>query len=303
MSIVVKDDSYPVFNFVFKAIAPIILMVLYVAVVQIFNCRYLASQCYMIVIYYWMFRFIIILITGKFLLTNWKTQIIYWVTSIGLSLYLYQIIDKVDMILPSPESLRDQMWILIILFLYSVFNKIDVDRNGSQKRKDNYIATSYSRFISKYDDVVSKECNNYFFTQMVYSIMIYENFNRSKFIRWFEYFHFLLTKKPHTLGIMQVTSTKFINDEQSIILAIKKIRSDCNIIVHNYAKEHRDFSLHLIVERIAANYNKDDDYVREVSRLFETVTDLEKASSAFFYAYKHKKVTYDKDRYLPFYFK
>ena len=58
---------------------------------------------------------------------------------------------------------------------------------------------------------------------MVYAIMIYENFNRPKFVRWIEYVHFLVNTKPHTLGIMQVTTSKWINDRQSIILAIEKI--------------------------------------------------------------------------------
>ena len=174
MSIVIKDESYPAFNFLFKAIAPVILMILFVALAQSLDYKELASYCYLMVVYYWLFRILIILILGRWSLTNWKTQLLYWTASIGLSISLYKIIDKVDAILPSPEALRDQMWILIILFLYSVFNKMVFDREGSQKRKGNYIKKTYSQLKSKYDKVILKKCDNQFFVQIVYAIMIYE---------------------------------------------------------------------------------------------------------------------------------
>jgi hypothetical protein len=302
MSMVIKDESYPAFNFLFKAIAPVILMVLFVALVQSINCEQLVSYCYLIVVYYWIFRFFVILIYGRLSLTNWKTQILYWIASIGLSIYLYKIIDKVDVILPDPEALRDEMWILIILFLYSVINNMVFDREGTLSRKDNYIKHTHSHLKAKYNKIVSKECNNLFFIQMVYSIMIYENFNRPKIIRWIEYGRFLLTRKPHTLGIMQVTSSKWINDEQSIRLAINKIQSDTDEIMNNYANNKEEFSLFSIVCKVAGKYNKDDDYVNEVEQIFSTISDSEKTSQAFYSKYNYLKLNYDKNRFCPFYF-
>lgn len=304
MSMIVKDDSYPAFNFLFKAIAPVILMIIFVAVVQSLHFENLTHHCYLIVVYYWLFRVLVIVIYGRFALTNWKAQLLYWISSIGISLYLYKLIDVVDRILPSPEALRDQMWILIILFLYSIFNNMVIDRSGSQKRKEKYIKNTYLRLKSRYHNKISKECGgNYFFAQMVYSIMIYENFNRPRFVRWIEYIHFSLTKKPHTLGIMQVTSVKWITNEQSITLAIQKIKSDCDNIVNDYAKRKEDFSLRLIVREIASKYNKDDDYVEEVETLFNSISDTSKAYDDFYQAYKHIKLKYDKEKYFPFYFK
>ena len=287
----------------FKAIAPVILMILFVALAQSLDYKELASYCYLMVVYYWLFRILIILILGRWSLTNWKTQLLYWTASIGLSISLYKIIDKVDAILPSPEALRDQMWILIILFLYSVFNKMVFDREGSQKRKGNYIKKTYSQLKSKYDKVILKKCDNQFFVQIVYAIMIYENFNRPKIVRWVEYVHFLLTKKPHTLGIMQVTSSKWINDEQSIRIAINKIQSDTDAIINDFAKNKEHFSLREIVGKIAGKYNKDNDYVDEVGQIFNTISDSDKASNDLYKTYKNKKLRYDKNGYCPFYFK
>ena len=304
MSIVVEEESYPAFNFLFKAIAPVILMVLFVALVQALHFESFTSHCYLIVVYYWLFRILVVILYGRGSLTNWVTQFFYWISSIGLAIYVYKLIDKVDKILPDPESLRDEMWILIILFLYSIFNNMTFGRYGSVKRKGKYLNKTYTRLKTKYNKIISKECDNYFFTQVIYAIMIYENFNRPKIVRWIEYIRFWVTKKPHTLGIMQVTSSKWITDEQSIPLAINKIISDCDCIIHEYAKDKDNFSLETIVGKIAGKYNKDDGYVYEVEQIFSTISDIEKATTSFHQNYKHLKLKYDKSNpYHPFSFK
>ena len=304
MSIVVEEESFPAFNFLFKAIAPVIIMILFVALAQAVHFDSFTIHCYLIVVYYWLIRICVVILYGRGALTNWATQLFYWITSIGLSIYVYKLIDKVDKILPDPASLRDEMWILIILFIYSTFNKMTFGRAGTIKRKERYLNKTYIHLKSKYDKTISKECNNYFFIQVVYSIMIYENFNRPIIVRWIEYIHFWITKKPHTLGIMQITSSKWINNEQSISLAIKKITSDCESIIQEYAKNGASFCLDTVVAKIAGKYNKDDDYVEEVGQIFSTISDTEKTSTSFYHIYQHLNLKYDNsDQYSPFSFK
>lgn len=303
MSIVVEEESFPAFNFLFKTIAPVIIMILFVALAQAVHFDSFTIHCYLIVVYYWLIRICVVILFGRRTLTNWATQLFYWITSIGLSIYIYKLIDKVDKILPDPESLRDEMWILIILFLYSTFNKMTFGRAGTIKRKEKYLNKTYSQLKSKYNKIISKECKNYFFIQVVYAIMIYENFNRPKIVRWIEYICFRITKKPHTLGIMQVMTSEMIDDEQSISLAINKIISDCDNIVDDYATRKEEFSLRLIVREIASKYNKDDAYVEEVEFLYNTISDADNASDAFYKVYKHKKLKYDKERCFQFCFK
>lgn len=303
MTIVVEEESYPAFNFLFKAIAPVIIMILFVALAQAVHFDSFTVKCYLIVVYYWIIRVCVVILYGRGALTNWATQLLYWITSIGLSICVYKLIDKVDKILPDPESLRDEMWILIILFLYSTVNKMTFGRTGTLKRKEMYLNKTYTHLKSKYDKTISKECNNYFFIQMVYAIMIYENFNRPKIVRWIEYIRFGITKKPHTLGIMQVTSLKWINDKQSISLGINKIISDCDNIIQKYADNKENFSLETIVEEIAGKYNKDDNYVYEVGQIFSTISDNEKASNSFRQKYKRLKLKYDNSNHCyPFSF-
>ena len=298
MSIVVEEESYPAFNFLFKAIAPVIIMILYVALAQAVHLESFTSHCYLIVVYYWLFRISVVILYRRGSLTNWTTQLFYWITSIGLSIYVYKLVDKVDKILPDPDSLRDEMWILIILFLYSTFNKMTFDRKGTLKRKEKYLKETYTRLKSRYNKVISKECDNYFFTQVIYAIMIYENFNRPQIVRWIEYICFWLTKKTHTLGIMQVKSSKWITNEQSIILAINKVKSDCNSIINGFVNDIGGFYLTDVVGKIAGKYNKSDDYVDEVEQIFFTISDTENASYDLCEEYKRFRLEYNESYYF-----
>ena len=185
----------------------------------------------MITIYYWVFSSIIIISLGLISLTNWWVQLFYWASSLLLSFWIYSLLEKVDRLLPDPRSLIDQLWILIILFLYSVFNKISIPFDGAIKRKEKYITNKFITFRKQYNAIVSTNCANEFLEATTYSIMIYENFNRPAFLRKIESFCCKLTKKPHTLGIMQVHTSSPISNEQSIIEAID--------LIQNAAIEHK----------------------------------------------------------------
>lgn len=144
-------------------------------------------------------------------------------------------LESVEQILPSPRSLLDQLWILIIMFLYSVLNNLQIGRKGTVKRKNDYIQTRYLRFKRKYDSFIKDILHNDFYEALTYSIMIYEDFNRPIVIRWIEYLRFFITKKPHTLGIMQIMTNTYINNEDSIRLAIYKIIQDSKGLMKQYS--------------------------------------------------------------------
>ena len=75
--------------------------------------------------------------------------------------------------------------------------------------------------------------------------MIYKNFNRPKFVRFIERIYFHITKKPHTLGIMQVRTKKLIDDKTSIVMAIDIIK---NATLKHKIKVKKDKYYIIIVE-------------------------------------------------------
>ncbi len=261
MDIVIKEESAPAFNFLFKVIAPIVFLVLSAVLFQSLNIPQLNKNCYFIVIFYWCFRLLWVLCTNRGSLTNWCEQILYWISSIGLSLWVYSLLESVEQILPTPRSLLDQLWILIIIFVYSTLNKIQISREGTIKRKNKYITSRYKKFRAEYNDIIAGYYNNSTYEAITYSIMIYEDFNRPKLIRLIEYLRFFITRKPHTLGIMQVTTDKWINNKKSIYLAMERIKHSGEEYIEKYKDyEYRNYyeSPGSMAEYIANNYNSGD---------------------------------------------
>lgn len=276
MNIVIQEDTAPAFNFLFKVLAPVVFIILCAVGFELLGLNQFNKNLYFITIFYWLFRLIWVLCSNRISLINWWEQIIYWISSIGISIWVYSLIESVEQILPSPRSLLDQLWILIIVFLYSILNKLQVSREATIKRKNKYINLRYHKFKQKYDTIIKDFFHNDFYEALTYSIMIYEDFNRPVVVRWFEYIHFWLTKKSHTLGIMQVTTDEYINDEISIKLAMEIIQNHGNDFIKEYTNhECRKFytSISSAVWYIGGKYNGGDyTYKEEIESIFDTIS-------------------------------
>ena len=172
MNIVIQEDTAPAFNFLFKVLAPIVFIVLCAVGFEAIGLASFNKNIYFITIFYWAFRVLFVICTSRGKLTNWWEQIIYWTASIGLSLWVYSLLESVERILPSPRSLLDQLWILIIIFVYSILNKVQISREGTIKRKNNYILSRYTTFKKKYDTIIKEFFHNDFYEALTYSIMI-----------------------------------------------------------------------------------------------------------------------------------
>lgn len=271
LSVIEKDDTYPMFNLLFKVLAPVVMMVIVGAVCQKAQWSIVTTNMYFIVVDYWIVRVSYIVAFSKATLTDWKIQIIYIVTSVLLSIFIYySILSNVDSILPSAESLRDQLWICIILFLYSILNKLEVSRDSTILRKERYIKEKYSSFQKKYSCIVNVRCPNMYFRILLYSLMIYENFNRPPLARKVEHLYSFFSKKKHTYGIMQVTHDGYIDDETSVMLAIEKIKCDYESIVID-----DDVRLLNIIGLIVAKYNGGEQYNEEVEGIFRKIFEWE----------------------------
>ena len=273
MNVVIQEDTAPAFNFLFKVIAPIVFIVLCAVIFDVLKLDIFKVNVYFIVIFYWIIRIIWVICSSRCRLMNWFEQFIYWGISIGLAVWVYSLIEQVEQILPTPRSLLDQLWILIIMFMYSIVNKVQFSRKETIKRKNNYLKYRYETFKKKYDSIIKGFFQNEFYEALTYSIMIYEDFNRPILVRWIEYIQFWITRKPHTLGIMQVTTKEYINDKDSILLAMQKINLDSITIMQKSPSSK--FDVDHIAYLIASKYNPGDcDYACEVQEIFEQISSM-----------------------------
>lgn len=277
MSVGLQEDTAPMFNYLFKVIAPIVYIILLAVLFQSFGYDNFCEHLYLIVVYYWLYRFLYITVRGQLPLLNWRVQILYWLSSILLALWVNSIIDRVESVLPSPQALLEQFWILIILFLYTIFNKINFSREGAEKRIKKYTYHKVSIFNKRYGEIIDKQFSSDFYKAVVYSIMVYEDFNRPKIARFMERMLFHYSRKPHTYGIMQVTSSKPLTDEESVIKACEKIKDDVMTIlpeIQYYDEKSLSLSLSVISCRIFSLYNPGDtEYHNQANQVYENIVE------------------------------
>ena len=136
-----------------------------------------------------------------------------------------EFINRVNQVFMTGEDLRLILWFLIIIFLYKfmVNNNIlgESLKNNNKKMSVDSVLVSFAKLKHKFYD----EClyDNKDISNMVYTIMIYENNRRSKLVRNIDNFKFKINGEKRRLGIMQVESKKFITDSESIEIVHKKI--------------------------------------------------------------------------------
>lgn len=235
MSVFAKKEDAPAFNFIFRILTPLVYLIITSAILYSLKLDYLVKDFYLVSIYYLTFRLIFNLITGRGLLLNYKQQFLYWVLIIGFSYLIYsKILFQKTNILPDFETLANELWIIIIIFIYQVFNKIELPSNGTERRKERYLDKMFNQFSNKYGAIIDSKTTIESFKGLIYAVIILENFNRPKAARIIEYIKFYLTKKPHTLGVMQYYTSEYISDKISVELGTEKIIQEAEKILDIY---------------------------------------------------------------------
>jgi len=282
ISMFLKVEEAPAFNFLFRIISPIIyLFIISVTLYKIGLDKYVINV-YFISIYYVIFRLVFNLITNRGLLMNWYRQILYWLSIVTISYFAYtEIIYKKENILPDFETIANELWIIILIFLFHTLNQIRISSDKTIKRKENYLDYRFKYFKSKYGNLINEKVNNDKLKAIIYGLIIYEDFNRPKAARFIENIRFYLTKKTHSLGLMQVQTDKFINDKESVELGIKKVKKAYKkalkkkglhkIKIEEYDK-HKGYSYEWQLESdIIKDYNPDGPYIYEVTELSNNI--------------------------------
>lgn len=150
--------------------------------------------------------------------------IIESILSIGLSLFVYNyFIGQVDSVIPNPEDIKSFVWFLIILYivyLYSIStkNKVKKEKATITRIRTEKTIMQYAKFKNKYASVVNSKNN--LVNNLVYAIMIYQDYKTPKLYRNINAYIGAVTKKETKYGIMQTSSYNRLSDEESIRITI-----------------------------------------------------------------------------------
>lgn len=303
----IHSDELVGFNFILRILTPVVFTILVSSVIFYFKYDCLVTNIYLLVVYSFAFRAVWNLVHNRTKLINWYAQIGYATIAI-LATYLaykYLILPKTPLF-PDLETVANELWIIIFLFLYKIFNEVKFEPKFKKKRVDSYIENRLSLFKSKYEGIIDQsideELKNFknkaniylidqenledykflrhsllkpfdnifkiFIKNLIFSIMINEDFNRPFAFRKLENFLCKISGKSYTQGIMQVSSQIPLSDEESIKLAIHRIFEDA---YNCFLEEDVYLSEHQLVIHIGRNYNPCDDYISSVEDIYNIV--------------------------------
>ncbi|MEQ8185835.1 hypothetical protein [Marinobacter salarius] len=271
MSILVKADEAPAFNFLYRAFSPVAFITVASAILYKTDQEWLVQDIYLVVVYYFLFRILFNLITGRGLLLNWMTQAAYVLVSVPVSYYVYdKLIIHKEFLFPTAKELGSAVWLAIVAYAYYTFNNVKLSDERTKARKANYLNNRYSKYRSIYGAIIEEKSETKQQEALIYAVLIYEAFNRPKVYRIMENIIFRIGLAK-TLGIMQVTTSNFIDDEESVRLGATKIVSD-----HLKAKlkvEARPYGggSWAIRREVLELYNPDREYISEVDRIYDEI--------------------------------
>lgn len=272
ISIFVKNEEAPALNFLIRVLTPVVFIIIASTFLYYLKLDSYVKNIYLVNVYYIIFRLIFNIATNRTMLLNWYRQFLYWVGIFAFSFFTYEKLIKVKAnILPDFTTIANELWIIILIFLFQVANNVNTGNNLSLKRKENYIRNRYNIFKSLYGHEIKNIIANEKLEAIVYAVMIYEDFNRPKIFRIIENLKLKVTKKPHTLGIMQVKSEKVLTDKESVILGTNKILESYNNFLADNVNDEEGFHDSYIYSKIVSDYNGGSSYNQEVLDLIEIV--------------------------------
>jgi len=273
ISVFVKTEEAPALNFIIRVLTPVVYLLVVSTILYALNLDKYVINFYFVNCYYILFRLCFNLLTGRGLLLDWCRQVIYWILIVSLSYFVYEkLIVSKENLFPDLATIGNELWIIILLFIYQLFNNVRFSREGTVKRKERYLKRTMTMFQRKYGKIIDEKIDNDQLKGIVYAILIIENFNRPKIVRLLEYTRFFLTKKPHTMGVMQYYSNEYINSEQSVILGIEKIKNGYTELIRQYENGIIDYYYEYDFKSKLANiYNTGADYSNNVVTMWEKI--------------------------------
>ncbi|WP_226877057.1 hypothetical protein [Microbulbifer hainanensis] len=271
MSVLAKADEAPAFNFLYRAFSPVAYITVVSAISYMLQQDWIVTDIYFVVVYYFVFRLVFNLATGRGKLLNWVTQVAYVLVSIPMSYYVYDtLIVHKEFLFPTAKELGSAVWLAIVAYTYHTFNSVKLSDERTKARKANYLQDRYVTYENLYGEIIEGIAETKRQEALIYAVLIVEAFNRPKLYRLIEnlLFYFGFAK---TLGIMQVTTERYINDEESVRLGATKIVED-----HLQAKlkvEARRYpgGSWAIRREVLELYNPDGEYIREVDGLYDEI--------------------------------
>ncbi|MGO9085765.1 MAG: hypothetical protein ACLQBK_11100 [Candidatus Sulfotelmatobacter sp.] len=261
LSLHVREAPAPAFNFVLKALSPTVYIIIVSTVCYALRQDSLVRGIWLVAAYYFLFRLLFNIAFGRTTLIDWDSVLRQAIVGIGAAYlaYVHFILPRRPL-LPGVESIGNQLWVIVALFLYAVFNDVRTPSPRSARRKKKYLRSRFDHFKKEYGDLIDAQFPERYMELVAYAILIYETFNRPWLARLAE--RAVFPWGSHTIGPMQVTTKTRLSDRESVVVGTQQLRRSFEM--SNQELLGKRASRYDVIKMAVAKYNRDDDYIGEV---------------------------------------
>ena len=222
------------------------------------ECNYIQfDMLWLISVLFWFWFSLLVFVLGRRKLVNWLFVSFIAGSSILFNWYLSSISFTGDVkdILPNANNTTFQLYLILGIFLVSTI-QIIYERDDYDLRRTRFILEKLDLYLSKFKVLFELEGEELY---LALAILIVEDFERPKFIRYIENII-----KSSTRNIAQNDSR---NDNHSVSLLVKEIH-DLYIIGEDDYPYQR-------IRNFALKYNNSSRYADDVWKIYDEVSKLD----------------------------
>lgn len=267
-----RYDDAPAFNALFRILAPVVFITITAAAFHGLGVSEFVVGIYWVVIYQQLIRWGYLFLMNRWRLARWGAQIAIAAATIGLAILVYRVLIKDPRrILPDPTNLANEVWLIILAFLYKISDRAIVATEGNKSRKEAYLRARFQSLRQRFGKVIEASVTDPLLRPLTYAVLIYETFNRPSVVQFLE--RVLPSLKPRSYGPMQVQAARRLTDEESVKLGARKLieRFEAEFVPPTGAEPEYGavWRRRQAIEATLAAYNVRSDYAPEVIAIHE----------------------------------
>jgi hypothetical protein len=276
------NDNAPAFNFTYRVATPQVFLVLSAAALHYSEVPFDRSMLWQVTALSFLVRWAFNIVRGRAALIVWTRQFAIAIPAIAISKWLSsQILYDAKRFLPDKANLTTELWMVVILFLYSTAGGITLSAERPNHKKAQYIAARYYALKRDYRAAIAEVATTPWTEPLAFSVLLVETFNRPRAYQLLERWVLFPLGLARSLGPMQVKTNRPITDEESVRIGtthLDKLLQDKLAVISSDRSESEDsdgspsfWNYYYAVRDVAVAYNPDGSYADEVSELFSDI--------------------------------
>lgn len=220
-----EEDGAPAHNVVFRVLAPLVFSTVTAALWYALKLDWVVQDYYQVTVLYIAGRLAVVLLLGQARLVRWGRQAITSGATIALAFGLYEgLLRHRRNLLPDPANLTNELWIVVILFLYQTSNRVQWPGASPEQLARRYVSRRFIQYQRRYGQILEQELPDLSVRVLAYAVMIYESFNRPPVVQWIERSVLARFRNITSLGPMQVRTSEKLSAEDSVRAGAQLLR-------------------------------------------------------------------------------